>query len=70
MLLEVAMGATAVTTMATMPMEETTTEATIVETVALPEATMETVDGEATLLVVSVFIASFIWCSIYQREML
>ena len=59
MLLEVAMGAEEVTAMATMPMEETTTEATIVETVALPEATMA-VAMEATLSAVSVFNAYFI----------
>ena len=40
MLLLVAMGAMGATTMATMPMEETTTAATTVGTVALPEATM------------------------------
>ena len=54
MLRLVAMGVMVVTTMVTTPMEETTTVATTVATVALPQASMEMVAMEATLLVVSV----------------
>ena len=55
MLLLVAMGVTVVTTMATAPTEETTTQAMIVATVALLKETMAMVAMEATLLVVSHF---------------
>ena len=53
MLLLVARGATVAITMETTPMEETTTEATTVAMVALPQATTAMVEMEATLLVVS-----------------
>ena len=55
-MLSVATGAMGATTMATMPMEETTTAATTVGTVALPEATMAMVALGAVPLVVSVCI--------------
>ena len=54
-----AVGATVAVTMVTMPMEETTTEATTVEMAALPEATMAMAALEATLLVVSDFLHIF-----------
>ena len=54
MLLLVAMGATAATTIATTPMEETGTGVTTVVMAALLKATMAMVAREATLLVVSI----------------
>ena len=56
MLLLVATGVTEVITMATPPMEETTTQATTVATGALPKATMAMVAVEGRLLAVSLCI--------------
>ena len=53
MLLLVAMGVMVVTTMATTPMEETTTQAMTVAMAALLKATMAMVAMEAMLSVVS-----------------
>ena len=51
------MGVMVATTMATMPMEETTTAATTVAMVALLQATMAMAATEAALLVVSLWTA-------------
>ena len=63
MLLLVVTGAMAVVVMATMPTEETTTEETTAAMEALPQATMGTVDGVATLLAVSFSYSLHLWCS-------
>ena len=53
MLWLVVLGVMVETTVATVPMEEASTQATSVETVALLQATMATVAMEARLLAVS-----------------
>ena len=69
MLLSVAMEVTVATTMATTLMEETTTAAIAVVMAALPLVTMAMAVTEATLLVVSLFIACFFVYALPVREL-
>ena len=59
MLFLVVLGVMVVTTMATLPMEEASTQATSVVMVALLQATMATVAMEALPLVVSPFLVEY-----------